>query len=206
MLFLNTFTPWWSERFYWMATPALAAVVEICLTNVKLCCFHFFYHYCHREDGCLPAVLFLSHCNLLRPHPYLSIVAIAMVVVTGWWCCLDTLYHIAVFPVATCKADGWPALLEFQTLVASLKTCWENFGLCFKKKTSSHAHTHWHVSFYLKELLPLYPFLSPTHSSFLTLFIAETTCVLFNWIFQGRVFSVFSRHFRVVGVTVCIVP
>lgn len=185
--------------------------VEICLSKDKLCCFYFFTInltiWC--ENGCLPPIFFLLLCNLFRPHPYLSIVAIVMVADTCCWCCLNTLCHIAVFAVACCKGDGWPALLDFQTLKGSgaglSEDLLQKLWLVFKKKRHVHIHACTH-SFFLKGSLCASSSFPPTHSSLLTLSIAETTCILFNWIFQGRAFSVFSRHFRAVGVTVCIVP
>ena len=141
-----------------MATLVLAVSVEICLSKAKLCCFYFFTInlniWC--ENGSLSPVFFLPHCNLLRPLPYLSIMAIVMVTVTCW-CCLNMLCHTAVFAVARCKVDGWPALLDFQTLKGSgsgltadlLGKLW----LVFKKKdvhthTHTHMHTYWHTSFF----------------------------------------------------------
>jgi len=104
-----------------MATLILAVGVEFCLSKVKLCRFHFFavdlIIWC--ENGCLPPTFFLPHCNVFRPHPYLSIVATVMVAVTCRWCCLNRLCHTAGFAVAGWKADGWPARLDFQTFEGS---------------------------------------------------------------------------------------
>lgn len=116
--------------------------------------------------------------------------------------------HTAVFAVARCKVHGWPALLDFQTLKGSSSGLAEGllgkFWIVFKKRRHIHTHTHWHPFFFFVLKGPLCAFLSfpPTQSSLLTLSVAETTCVLFSWIFRARLFSMFSRHFRVVGVAV----
>lgn len=160
--------------------------------------------------GCLPPVIFLPHCHLFRPHPYLSIVALVMVTVTCWLCCLNTLCHTAAFAVVCCKVHGWPALLDFQTLKGSGSGLTEGLlgklWIVFKKKkdacTCTHVGTHSFSFFFLKGPLCASLSFPPTHSPLLTLSVAETTCVLSSWIFRARVFSVFSRHFSVVGVTV----
>lgn len=141
--------------------------VAICLSKAKLCCFYFFTInltiWC--ENGYLPPIFFLPHCNLFRPYPYLSIVAIVMVADTCCWCCLNTLCHIAVFAVACCKGDGWPALLDFQTLKGSGAGLSEDLlqKLVFKKKgTCTHRHAHI-LFFWRAHCVPLHPFLPPTH-------------------------------------------
>lgn len=122
--------------------------VEIC--KVKLCCFYFFtinlIIWC--ENGCLPPAAFLPHCKLFRPHPYLSIVAIVMVVVTCWWCCLNMICHAAVLAAASCEAGGWPAPLDFQTPKGSGLTedLLGKLWLVFKKKR--HVLTRMHTFFF----------------------------------------------------------
>lgn len=107
------------------------------------------------------------------------------------------------------RMDGWPALLDFQTPTGSGSGLTEDllgkFWLVVKIKRHVHTQTCTQ-SFLLK--WPLWASLSfpPTLSTLLTLYVAETTYILFNWIFWGRAFSMFSRHFRAVGVTAYIMP
>lgn len=171
----------------------------------------FFYHYSLNMvwKWVFSQVFFLPHCSFFRPHPYLSIMAMCWsqsCVDGAVWTCYDTL-----------RCSQWPAVKQmdsqhcriFRALKAqaltSLKTCWGNFGLCLKKQTRARTHTCWHTFFFffLKGQLCASLSFPSTHSPLLTLSVAETTCILFNWILPGRAFCAFSRRFGVVGVIVC---
>lgn len=191
-----------------MATLVLGVGVEICLSKANLCCFCFFtiilLIWCENEF--LSQVFFLPHCSFFRPHPYLSIMAM---------CWSQSCVDGAVWTCyATLQCSRWPAVKQmdsqhcriFRALKAqaltSLKTCWGNFGLYLKKQTRAHTHALAHVLFFLKGQLCASLSFPSTHSPPLTLSVAETTCILFNWILWGRAFCVFPRHFGVVGVIV----
>lgn len=132
-----------SERFYWVGTAVLAVGVEISssMANLRFLTFFTINLFIRCENGCLPPVFFLAHCNLLRAHPHLSVLAIGSVVATGsaTRCCPQC----QLLSGCTASTAGFENLERFRLSRLSGKT----LACVLKRHMHTHTciHTLWHT-------------------------------------------------------------